>query len=174
MRSNTWLLGTQFKWSVSELETHVQFRKPLTARTVFPERAKCCQVCFDFVINVCFRSTRDAAAGAGARGAGRGLCPGPGRRSHHHLCCDVTGSLEHSALTALVDGLPREISGEYWPKQYICSFFSLCLLLGMMCLGVGGVMTTIAQTTTVSGYQPCPDTRDPTLQAMDCCGPVSC
>ena len=28
-----------------------------------------------------------------------------------------------------------------WPKQYICPFFSLCLLLGMMRLGVVGVMT---------------------------------
>ena len=50
------LMNSTFQM-VTGLETYVQLEKTLAARVIFPDRARCCPVCFKHVINVCIRDT---------------------------------------------------------------------------------------------------------------------
>lgn len=50
------LMNSTFQM-VTGLETYVQLEKTLAARVIFPDRARCCPVCFKRVINVCIRDT---------------------------------------------------------------------------------------------------------------------
>lgn len=144
--SNTGLFGTtQFKWSLSELETHVELRKTSTARSDLSRMSKMLSsLCYNFVINVyALETPRDTVMldsqhdlGGGRRGGRAGEMTGP----RAALLLTVLAETPRSSQLprAGLGVLPKEISGGYlFQGVYLCI---LCLLLCVASLGVEGVV----------------------------------
>lgn len=129
MRSNPWLLWRiHFKWSVLELETHVQFRKQSAAGEVSFQNEQSAIQPLLRLGHKCVRSAPHVMLWTepelGEARAG-GTHPNETSLFHACLCCDVAGCFRafscprHSCTDS-----PRRPTEDIWLKQYLVHSFS--------------------------------------------------